>query len=199
MDQNLLDGIMQELWSVKPREDTGPNLVRRSQVLERAKWMTENMGYVHSEETVEAVCLWMKGYGLMLMGKVGCGKSSFFKCLGDSRIRFWSPLVDMAKRLDEIEECIDQMNGNELVIDDVGSEPVYNNFGVRLDLIPWVVEKRMQLCARTHFTTNLSAEELVKRYGPRVVSRMHELTKVVNIKGVSKRRTKVFKTNTNER
>lgn len=155
-----------------------------------ARWMKERRGYEPSKETLNALLSYMRGYGLMLCGGVGTGKTMFFRSL-KTRVEEVSPLRMMARRLDDIERDVDGLSGVEVLIDDIGAEPVYNNYGSRLDLLPWLVEARLSSPKRTHFTTNLKPNDLVKRYGVRVVDRLREMCRTFSLSGGSRRRTKV--------
>jgi len=77
-----------------------------------------------------------------------------------------------------------------VVLDDIGAEPTFNEYGNRWDVLPWLLEMRLASSGRTHFTTNLSPAELSKRYGARTVDRLHEMACDVTFKGKSNRRTK---------
>ena len=70
---------------------------------------------------------------------------------------------------------------NDLIIDDLGTEAekyaCYGNFCdvMRDKVIPMRYDAFIQRGARTHFTCNLSREQLRKRYGERCYSRLCEM------------------------
>ena len=156
-------------------------------------------GYRHSVKSLEALRLYLAGYGLIIMGGVGTGKTCFFRALAraiarngvqeTARLAVW-PMIGVAgRRLDGIRAELEDMADSEIVVDDIGAEPTFNEFGNKWDLLPWVIEMRMASPARTHFTTNLLPAELERRYGSRTVDRLHEMAASVTLDGKSNRRT----------
>lgn len=153
-------------------------------------------GYRHSEETLEALRLYLAGYGLLLMGGVGTGKTHFFQTVGavlraQGRYRpaIFRMMDTVGRKVDDVREYFNEMSGSELVLDDIGAEPTFNEYGNRWDILPWLIEMRLAASGRTHFTTNLSPDELERRYGARTVDRLHEMAASVAFKGKSNRRT----------
>lgn len=153
-------------------------------------------GYRHSEETLEALRLYLAGYGLLLFGGVGVGKTYFFRTLGrvlarnggDAPVIY--PMMDtVGRKVDEVREFYMEHARREMVLDDIGAEPTFNEYGNRWDILPWLIEMRLASSGRTHFTTNLSKSELEKRYGARTVDRLHEMAASVTYTGKSNRRT----------
>jgi len=157
---------------------------------------TSAHGYRHSEETLEALRLYLAGYGLLLFGGVGAGKTYFFRALGEvlrkqgrCRPAIYPMMDTVGRKVDEVREYFNEMSGMEIVLDDVGAEPTFNEYGNRWDILPWLIEMRLASSGRTHFTTNLSKVELEKRYGARTVDRLHEMAASVTFTGKSNRRT----------
>lgn len=154
-------------------------------------------GYRHGEETLEALRLYLAGYGLLLFGGVGAGKTHFFRTLGavlraqgGYRPAIYPMMDTVGRKVDEVREYFQEMASHELVLDDVGAEPTFNEYGNRWDILPWLLEMRLAASGRTHFTTNLSKFELEKRYGARTVDRLHEMAASVTFTGRSNRRTR---------
>ena len=179
--------ILEELKGDLSKPCLKESEVLKSSLVAYARWMQTEKGYVQSEQTLGGLLKYMKGYGLFLMGGVGTGKTMFFRSL-KSRIEIFSILRHMAKPLNEISEYIEGMRDSEMLIDDIGAEPVYINYGSKLDLLPWLLELRLESPKRTHFTTNLTAEQLERRYGNRVIDRIKELCKVCFFGGRSRRK-----------
>ncbi len=155
-------------------------------------------GYRHSVESLEALRLYLAGYGLLLMGGVGTGKTHFFRTLGRAlaargrgdEAPVVRPMVDtVGRRVDEVRALFAESARRDVVLDDVGAEPVFNEYGSRWDVLPWIVEMRLAASGRTHFTTNLAPKELERRYGARTVDRMHEMAASATLAGPSRRRT----------
>ena len=165
-----------------------------------------NLGYIHTKTSLEALKAYMSGYGLLLMGDVGTGKTLFFKALfkalepSDSleqlnrKLRNEEPQICYMREtvgmdFDDIESCITDLDYQEVLFDDIGVEVIANDWGRKFELVPWLVDLRVNKSRRTHFTTNLSADQLLERYGARTIDRLHALTKVFEFKGESRRRT----------
>ena len=182
--------VMADLATILAKPSVQETAVSKVRLLEQAKWMTERRGYIHTERTLAALESYIRGYGLYLYGDVGTGKTSFFRCVGTAGIRFFNILRHMATPLERIDEMINGFRNDELVIDDIGSEPVYNNYGSRIDLLPWIVEVRFESPKRTHFTTNLSGDAITERYGARLVDRIKEMCKCHRFDGQSQRKPK---------
>lgn len=184
----ILNEIAREMAAPSPKETA----IGLDDLMAYARWMKTERGYEPSKESLKALLSYMKGYGVMLAGGVGTGKTMFFRSL-KVKVETLSPLRMLPIRLEDIAERIRDLDGSEVVVDDIGAEPVYNNFGSRLDLLPWLVEERLAAKGRTHFTTNLPPEDLAERYGARVMDRIRELCKVHTLTGESRRRTRAWK------
>jgi len=62
----------------------------------------------------------------------------------------------------------------DLCIDDFGAEEMVNLYGNKEEPVLDVLMKRLEEGLITHITTNLTFEEMEKRYGSRLVSRLNE-------------------------
>lgn len=172
---------------------TGERLVRWANAMAKA-------GYRHSEDTLDALRLYIAGYGLLVFGGVGVGKTFFFRAAGraakalvapDAPEPFvWNMMGVAGRRMDEIRAKLLALRDREVVVDDVGAEPVYNEFGSRWEILPWILEMRLESGSRTHFTTNLSPADIERRYGARTVDRMHEMAASATFGGRSRRETR---------
>jgi len=174
---------------------------RAAEVTEKrlAAWARQMsaLGYRHTERTLEALRLYLAGYGLLLMGGVGTGKTHFFRTLGEVRARHgmarhvvYAMMDTVGRKVDEVRAFFTGAARAEVVLDDIGAEPTFNEYGNRWDILPWLIEMRMAAPGRTHFTTNLSPAELERRYGARTVDRIHEMAASVSYAGGSNRRTR---------
>lgn len=129
--------------------------------------------------------------GILLIGPVGCGKTSLMKLL-----RHIVPL----QRPYEIIPCRNitfsfnhlgfktiEAYGNTkfFCFDDLGVEPLGRFYGKDLNVMGEVLLSRYELYQqtkhkiKTHATTNLNASELEVHYGNRVRSRMRELFNLI--------------------
>ena len=165
-----------------------------------------DLGYIHSKVSLEALEAYMAGYGLLLTGDVGAGKTFFFetlfkalepsdrngewewKILGKKpEIYYMRKTIGMA--FNDVDGEIADLDRRDVLFDDIGVEVVANDWGRKFELVPWLVDLRLQNEHRSHFTTNLSADQLLERYGARTVDRLHALVKVFEFKGQSHRQT----------
>lgn len=144
-------------------------------------------GYRFSAESAAALKAYLEGYALLVVGGVGTGKTSFFALLGGIVRVSLTELC--ARRPDDIEDAVRRLKDREVLIDDVGAEPEYSNYGCRMDILPWMMELRSGSEMRTHFTSNLDGKGIAKRYGTRVTDRMTERCKAFRFSGASMRRT----------
>lgn len=127
--------------------------------------------------------------GLLLTGPVGCGKTSILKLL-----KF---LVPHQKKYEVIPSrnvtfafnhigykiIEDYGNTGYFCFDDLGVEPLGRFFGQDCNVLGEIILSRHELFLRhnikTHITTNLNADELEKKYGERVRSRMRHLFNLI--------------------
>ena len=151
-------------------------------------------GYRFSEGSLEALRLYMSGYGLFVYGGVGTGKTMFFRLLRNYEgkgINIFSMHKILGRSEVEIRELMDSMSKDEVLLDDIGAEPTFNNFGVKFDILAYMVERRLESRMRTHFTTNLTKTEIIDRYGDRLIDRITEMCRSVEFGGKSQRSPKV--------
>ncbi|MGN0796876.1 MAG: ATP-binding protein [Christensenellales bacterium] len=119
-----------------------------------------------------------------LSGAVGVGKTSLLSCIANNLIEKgkyvvyvtafdWSRIV-LAKHLsknDALSELYDSLlQCDLLIIDDLGTEPMYKN--VSLEYFLSIVDWRIGHGKKTILSTNLTGEQFVKRYGERAFSRI---------------------------
>tara|TARA_R110000764_G_scaffold88248_1_gene169275 strand:- start:39 stop:593 length:555 start_codon:yes stop_codon:yes gene_type:complete len=79
-----------------------------------------------------------------------------------------------------------QLQGRQaLVIDDIGTEIMASNYGVKMDIIEWLILECYAAKTPIFTTTNLTLEALTKRYGSRVVDRLKEKTFIIVLEGNS--------------
>lgn len=152
-------------------------------------------GYIHTRESLEALRYYAAGYGILFMGNVGVGKTYFFRTVAAVRAKNTDnppiviyPMIDIVgRRVEEIRECLIDNERSDMVLDDVGAEPTFNEYGNRWEILPWLLEMRRAARGRTHFTTNLSPDEMAARYGARTVDRMQEMAVPLMLTGSSRR------------
>ena len=143
-------------------------------------------GYEMSPKAIEIVTDYLKGYNLWLCGSVGVGKTYFFDIMSKIRIeeKGMPPIVKLSMietmgwTMEQAREWVMDNRGDDILLDDVGSEPLMNSYGVKAELFPYLLEKRMQVTTRrTHITSNLGAKDIIERYDVRVSDRFAQMFK----------------------
>jgi DNA replication protein DnaC len=186
--------ILSQLTPAKPKRIS---LATEEIVTAEAKRMA-SLGYHFSETTIKALEAYLNGYSLGLIGNVGTGKTMFFRLLKPYRVDgFTTPekitIVSISQlsvlTTDYIRSYMTTLKDCEIVIDDVGAEKDMNNYGVKLDLLQWILDFRIDSKHRTHFTSNIANKDLIARYGARTTDRL-KLRKVFELQGKSYRTPK---------
>lgn len=165
--------------------------------LERSGWFESIAGSEDFAAAARAVAklTLIPRKGLFVWGAFGCGKTSLLRALTkciQSPYK-WVNLGDSehAQYLDadnypnwNKEAC----EGN-IILDDLGAEATISDYGVLHEYAgEFIVRYHLRGHDRLFVTTNLSGEELQKRYTMRVCSRLKELTIPLHLKGNDKRR-----------
>lgn len=134
-------------------------------------------------------------YGIIVTGKAGCGKTCLINAitktahvltrtftLSDTR-----HVHTLSEMLDDSDWC-KQLPLRNIFLDDVGAENLINEFGVKRDIVGEVIDLYYREGReRLFITTNLSGEELLKRYGERILDRIKSLCVPLVFSGNSKR------------
>lgn len=180
--------------SFMPKE--APVVQIRASTLEfYAKKMSEQ-GYEMSEASLQILCEYLKGYNIWLCGNVGVGKTFFFQCMSRIRkSRNMSPILKLsmletqAWTMEDAERWVNHTSDHNVLIDDVGAEPKLNHYGEKVEVFPYLLEKRMQISGlRTHLTSNLGPADILKRYERRVADRFAQMFKMIEMKARKSRR-----------
>ncbi len=124
-----------------------------------------------------------KGKGLMLMGECGLGKSTILNYVIPAIFRTKTNKVlrsISAKDLEAIEKNISTF----IIIDDLGTESIKNNYGTKVDAVADAISYAEDSSKTLLITTNLASKALKKRYDERTLDRLRKC-RVVVIKGES--------------
>lgn len=156
----------------------GKNYTWNPAYKEIAKWLGDN-----------------KSKGLLLIGNCGVGKTlitrkillpffnqyyrNTFKQNG-MEVKFY-PAYDL-------ERAVKSGLGDCVVIDDIGSENIQNNFGNKVDWFSRAVDYAEQHGNMLICTSNLPSDMLQERYGARTFDRMNAILHPIVIKGQSLRK-----------
>ena len=130
-----------------------------------------------------------KSKGLLIQGSYGVGKTSILKL-----IQKWLPM-SLKFAYNPANDLVSLFNANgdaalniykekkERMFDDIGAEDIGKNYGNNVEVFEKILLKRYDLWRyqgiKTHMTTNLNSELLLKKYGERVYDRLKEMVNVV--------------------
>lgn len=136
-------------------------------------------GYIFNAVTIEAMIAYLQGYGVLLSGRVGVGKTHFFRMLGDDIV-----ILNVSEAngwlQSEVEDWIEYTRGRDVMLDDIGSGGAKaRDYGREYDALLMILNARepYRCKRRTHFTTNLTNDQLVDTFDARVVDRIYGLAK----------------------
>lgn len=154
-------------------------------------------------------CILDRRKGIMLIGTPGTGKTTvmtimreFLNCYKHGfMIRHAGDIVNDYNKKGADGICLYTYNNNgvyrsnkpiDLMIDDLGREPQGVNYGARMNVMQHIIETRYALsreyrAMRTHITTNLTREEIIRQYGNHVMDRLNEMVNIIDIEGESHR------------
>ena len=201
MEASTLNEIMAEVTGALARPACADVIVRPEAVRARALEMAR-AGYRPTEASLVALERYIQGYGLWLSGDVGTGKTMFFRHLHPLNVRIARSgrvpsvvIFPMVRTLEmgvaALRDWLDDNACNEVVLDDIGAEPVFNHFGGKFDILPYILDKRQESPCRTHATSNLNARAINARYGDeRILDRFSEMFVQIPFKGQSMRRSR---------
>ena len=181
---NVIADTIEKIRAEMAMGKTDPVMVSDRAVAEQIKDIA-SYGYEPSEQDVEPIRAYLSGYGLLLTGRPGVGKTFLMRCLG-ARLH---PVDGIAAYgLRGIGDWYSWTDGKDLCIDDLGAEPVIAEYGAKEDLMKLVIAHRAERQkGRTSVTTNLTSEEIAERYGDRTLSRLLGMCKAFKMIGTNKR------------
>lgn len=120
-------------------------------------------------------------HNLLLTGAPGLGKTFLINCVANrlyaqgvsvcylTAYRMLGAMRDSVMSVDETPFKL-MLDAQLLIIDDLGSEPIYRN--ITIEMLFTLLNERMRARAHTIIATNLSVAQLLERYGDRVASRL---------------------------
>ena len=143
--------------------------------------------------------------GILLFGDIGTGKSTMLNILAEfQRLYKQGFMVVNTSKLaaDFAAEGIEALNEStwnkssrgatqpvERGFDELGRELIpAKHYGNELNVMQHILQIRYDLKVKTHATTNLSVEELEKRYGSHIFDRMVETFNFIEMRGESFRK-----------
>lgn len=160
-------------------------------------------GYVIDDSNaivIEALCYYFSNVpygkfnlskGIFLAGNTGSGKTTLMRIFSQIvpfTFYYVDNICDNVRR--EGQEQLDkikQRTYDELCFDDFGSEAKIMHYGSNYDVMYDVVVRRCQDFVhhktKTHFTTNMTMQDIIKIYDTRIESRLHEMCNIVILGG----------------
>ena len=134
-----------------------------------------------------------KRKGLLVIGDVGQGKSLICRdiiptilnkdCYNGAGITYFPCIVRSAYRMKERFEDIFESYYRYIMIDDIGTEGDFNDYGTKRNLFAEVVDHAEAQNKTLILTSNLTLKELEDRYGKRTMSRLSALCKLIQLEG----------------
>ena len=128
-----------------------------------------------------------KGKGLLLCGNLGLGKSTILYSVIPAIFK----MVHKGRNLKPFSARdllrVDLSGLKFVLIDEVGVELIANDFGTKIDTVENAICHCEDYVKLLIMSTNLTSEQLLKRYGPRVLDRIERLCKIVVLTGKSLR------------
>lgn len=140
--------------------------------------------------------------GIMLVGPVGCGKTTIMKAfqlnsnspyslttarkISDSYLSKDFGGEHVIKRYSNLLQAYPEQNFGfdqiGLCIDDLGVETVKKSFGNEIDVIGDIILNRYEqgLFNSTHFTANIGGDQIDEAYGVRITSRLREMCNFIS-------------------
>ena len=152
----------------------GEGSVWQPEYEEVAEWLTDN-----------------KGRGLWLCGECGRGKTLIGAKILPVLFNFYHfprKIITLYDAKDMNNVYNDIVKKHIIYIDDVGKESVEVNYGNRNLRFPDIVDEAEKKGKLLMFSTNLSQEKMVEKYGERTVDRLRAITKKIVFRGKSLRK-----------
>jgi DNA replication protein DnaC len=152
----------------------GEGAVWQHEYEEVAEWLTDN-----------------KGRGLWLCGECGRGKTLIGAKILPVLFNFYHfprKIISLYDAKDLNSKFDDIVKKHIIYIDDVGKESVEVNYGNRNLRFPDIVDEAEKKGKLLMFSTNLSQEKMVEKYGERTVDRLRAITKKIVFRGKSLRK-----------
>jgi len=166
---------------------------RAAAALERSGWTRAVAGETDFHAAVDAFveCARYPNKGLYVCGVCGCGKTALVRAIV-RRTRRQTEFIALDTDWEYLDvkvwpNFLAGLMVCNVVLDDLGAEPPFNDFGVRRELAGEFIV-RYHRCGRGRLfvTTNLGGA-LVDRYSPRVSSRLKDLCLNLHLTGPDKR------------
>lgn len=151
-------------------------------------WEDEK-GTLHSP--YDDVAEWMydtQGKGLMLLGSCGQGKTLLARHVLPPLLHACFDRCVQCFDATDMLRCPDKvLRAQMVVVDDIGQEGEYVSFGTRRNIFCELVDAAEKQGKFLLLTSNLTASEMLRKYGERTMDRLRALTMCIVFKGESMR------------
>lgn len=172
--RQILAEVGTDIAQPRVKEVTPDELARRARAMKAR-------GYAHSVVSLKALEAYIQGYGVLLSGPVGTGKTLFFQLVEREPIAELSFGSVALWKYDKLDEWLQEHRYSDIVLDDIGADKSggdgARNFGQRYETLQIVLDARLKTDYRTHITTNMGSEALIATYDYRLVDRIYQLAK----------------------
>lgn len=184
-DKPLADVLAKIMQDVKRTEAHDQPAPCDHEIAPEVDRLYTKFGYIPCAESVEAIRAHMDGYGVLLTGPAGVGKTFLMKCLG---VRIYTSTGIASYGLRGLSDFHEATQKGPICIDDLGIESIVSEWGAKDDVLKTFIAYRAErVTARTYITTNLSSEEITDRYGDRTLSRIMGMCKAFKLTGTNRR------------
>lgn len=127
-----------------------------------------------------------KGRGLLLYGSCGNGKTFITRyVLPAILLKYCNRVISSFDMVDANREPDKVLQKHIIALDDIGVESDSVKFGEKRSIVPEVLDATEKYGKLLLLTSNLGAEDLIKRYGNRSFDRILAVTKRIEFNGKS--------------
>lgn len=151
---------------------------------------TQEKTFVWQSE-YEEVATWLtcnEGRGLFLYGDCGRGKSFLARYVLPAIILNYTWKVVSVYDVQQMNRNLDEVLTKHIIsLDDIGTEEVSMQYGNRRYAFAEVMDAAEKYGKLVIISTNLSRDEIVRRYGERVFERIISMTRRIEFRGKSLR------------
>lgn len=135
--------------------------------------------------------------GILICGSYGVGKSLLLRSASQAQVsgnkfQFHTTNSVVYKYESEGPKSLKEFLDHNICFDDFGTESKAFHYGKQVDIFQQIIEERYNSFinhgCKTHISTNLTVEEIGKRYGARVESRLYEMFNIIVLTGSDRRK-----------
>ena len=127
-----------------------------------------------------------KGRGLLLYGSCGLGKTFLTRYVITAIILKYCNKVVTSFDMSDVNKDPDKVLSKHIIaLDDIGTEEVSIKFGERRSIVPEILDATEKYGKLLLVTSNLGAEDLIKKYGNRTFDRLIAVTRRIEFNGKS--------------